>query len=142
MFVYFVEQNLLITPLFGLEFSKENSEVADPLESYRYLPVCYITTSQKYKINWRMFYSTYLPCSYSIVENCNTEAYQAFQVHAKKCTVCGHSIMMTNLLLVDLSGIMSGTETGTSLMHRPLHGTIVANYTYRYYQELIIVDYY
>ena len=34
--------------------------------------------------------------------------------------------MMMNPLLVDLSGIMSGTETIKYSIHRPLHVTIVA----------------
>jgi len=88
-------------PLFGLDFAKENPEVADLLKSYGYLPVCNITTLQNQLANAILLeFSTlplYLSSMYSIVENCNTEAYQAIRDIAMQEML--HFVQAANILI-------------------------------------------
>ena len=87
--------------LFGLEFSKENSEVADLLESYGYWPVFNITTLQSQLANAILLeFSTlplYLSSMYSIFENCNAEAYQTIRDIALQEML--HFVQAANILI-------------------------------------------
>ncbi|XP_065908873.1 uncharacterized protein [Dysidea avara] len=87
--------------LFGLEAFKENNEVADLLESYGYSPVCNIITlrSQLATAILLEFFTLplYLSSMYSIVENCNTEAYQAIREIAMQEML--HFVQAANILI-------------------------------------------
>ena len=86
-------------PLFGLEFT--NNEVADLLESYGYAPVCNLTALQnQLSVAILLEFSTlplYLTSMYSIVENCNTEAYQAIREIAVQEML--HFVQAANILI-------------------------------------------
>ena len=88
-------------PLFGLEFAEDNSKIADVFESYGYAPVCNTTTLQnQLSIAILLEFSTlplYLTSMYSIVENCNTEAYQAIREIAVQEML--HFVQAANILI-------------------------------------------
>ena len=78
-------------------------EVVILLESYGYLPVCNITTLQSQLANAILLeFSTYtlplyLSSMYSVVENCNTEAYQAIRDIAMREML--HFVQAANILI-------------------------------------------
>ena len=69
--------------LFGLGFNKENIHVYKILQEEGYTPLCNITTLHKQLQDAMLLeFATlplYLTSMYTIVENCNTEAYQAIR---------------------------------------------------------------
>jgi len=87
--------------LFGLEFADVNSKIAGLFESYGYVPVCSITNLQNQLAVAVLleFYTLplYLISMYSIVENCNTEAYRAIREIAMQEML--HFVQAANILI-------------------------------------------
>ena len=88
-------------PMFGLGFDKENINVFNILKENGYTPFCNITTLQEQLQNAMLLeFSTlplYLTSMYTIVENCNTDAYQAIRDIAMQEML--HFVQAGNILI-------------------------------------------
>ena len=87
--------------LFGLGFNKENIDAFNILQEQGYTPLCNITTLHEQLQNAMLLeFSTlplYLTSMYTIVENCNTEAYQAIRDIAMQEML--HFVQAGNILI-------------------------------------------